>query len=202
MKYLKLFRELNYIRESFLEKPKFYRFTIEETAGIDGDILKPRNRKLDAENSNWNSVLIENGFPNMSKSSFIMDEIAREIYKEKNYKPFGNNEYQINLDDESNLGWSFFVMQGKWHSKTPNYFTEYYPERNKYKLPDELVNKRNFVNWSYERQINPTPEKYAKLLLKHKVIGKGKIKELMMSPFWGKVPCYIWTDDKIKINKI
>jgi hypothetical protein len=187
------------ISEGFLEEPKFFRFTNDEMLGIEDGVYKPRSRKLNNESPHWNSKLIGYGFPDMGKCIFLMDEIGYRKYGEKKYKDFGNVEYEITLDGTSILGWSFFVMQGKWYSKNPNTFTKYYTD---YKLPEELENNKDFKKWDYDIQINPSIDKYVKLLLKHKVIGRGTINDLISSPFWGEVPCYVWTEDKVKINKI
>jgi hypothetical protein len=139
----------------------------------------------------------------MRNSVFLMDKIGYSIYGDKKGGIYGSNEYEITLDDSSNLGWSFFVMQGKWHSKSEDYFTKSYPSQEFLsEFPEELMNNKQFKKWNPIIQTNPSMNSYIKLLLKYKVIGSGKISKLLSSPFWGKVPCYVWTEDSVKINKL
>jgi hypothetical protein len=191
------------INESFLDEPKFYRFSNDEMTGIEDGIYKPKNRKME-EDSDWNLKLSSNfNFPNMKNSVFLMDKIGYRIYGDKKGGIYGFNEYEITLDDSSNLGWSFFVMQGKWHSKSEYYFTKSYPNQEFLsEFPEELMNNKQFKKWNPMIQTNPSMNVYIKLLMKHKVIGSGNISKLLSSPFWGKVPCYVWTEDKVKINKL
>ena len=191
------------INESFLDEPKFYRFTNNEIVGIEDGIYKPRNIELQPGLVDWNDKITNNfNFPNLEKSVHLMDVIANSIYTGKKYKEYGSNKYEITLDDSSNLGWSFFIKQGQWGIVNANLFMEVFPEFVS-DLPQGLMNNKVFLSHEFNpHDSNPNINKHIEILLEYKVIGRGKISELLSSPFWGKVPCYVWTEDKVKIMRI
>ena len=187
------------INEEFLDEPKFYRFTINEMVGIEDGIYKPKPRKLTAEGLTWTfSLFYDFNFPLQSRSINLMDEIGKNNLRDNS---LGSNEYEITLDDSSNLGWSFFVMMGIWENATGSLLVKIYP---KFEFPKGLMDNEDFLNWDRYVGYNDKTKmnRYIQTLIDYEVIGSGNISELLSSPFWGKVPCYVWTEDKVKINKI
>lgn len=190
------------INEEFLDEPKFYRFSNDDMRGIEDGIYKPKPRKLNTEGEGWIFSLFNNfNFPLQSRSINLMDKIAYGLQSNLKDNPYGSNEYEVILNDSSNLGWSFFMMQGQWERRRGTLFAELRPQ---FKFPKGLMNDEDFLNWDIEvgNNDNTMMNKYIETLLKYKVIGRGNISELLSSPFWGKVLCYVWTEDNVKINKI
>jgi hypothetical protein len=158
------------------------------------------------ESPDWNNICMDKGFPDRNKCLHFMSESAYRMAKSpeaasKNIfhnKKFGINEYQIKVDENTNIGWTFFVMIGEWYMKNAEHLKN---KLESAEIPDNSIIKK----WNSE--IDPYYiEKSNKLLdelIKLELIGTGKISDLKNSKYWKEnVPCYVWTSDKVKIKKI
>jgi hypothetical protein len=186
MKYLKLF-------EKFIEEPKFYRFNKFDLLGSEESLqLTPKYRKMVGP-ENINDVLVENEFPDKHKCIHFMDSLAFS----PDYKGlYGDFIYEIQIDDESKLGWSFFFPVNDWFYKG---YTFYY-ERNNPSIQDLLKSEYANLHYPYGDEQGDL-DKMSEYLLEYEVIGTGTIEDLKNSKFFGNQKLFVWTNEDVIVKK-
>ena len=186
MKYLKLF-------EKFIEEPKFYRFNKFDLLGSEENLkLTPKYRKMVGP-ENINDVLVENEFPDKHKCIHFMDSLAFS----PDYKSlYGDFIYEIQIDDESKLGWSFFFPVNDWFYKG----NPFYHERNNPVVQDLLNSEYKDLHYPYDDEQGDL-DKMSEYLLEYEVIGTGTIEDLKKSRFFGKQKLFVWTNDDVIVKK-
>jgi hypothetical protein len=186
MKYLKLF-------EKFIEEPKFYRFNKFDLLGSEESLqLTPKYRKMVGP-ENINDVLVENEFPDKHKCIHFMDSLAFS----PDYKSlYGDFIYEIQIDDESKLGWSFFFPVNDWFYKG----NPFYHERNNPVVQDLLNSEYKDLHYPYDDEHGDL-DKMAEYCLEYEVIGTGTIEDLKKSKFFGKQKLFVWTNDDVIVKK-
>ena len=186
MKYLKLF-------EKFIEEPKFYRFNKFDLLDDKQEMqLTPKLRKMIGP-ENVNDVLVKNGFPDKQKCVHFMDSLAFS----PDYKGlYGDFIYEIQIDDESKLGWSFFFPVNDWFYKG----NPFYHERNNTAIQDLLNSEYANLHYPYDDEHGDL-DKMAEYCLKYEVIGTGTIEDLKKSKFFGKQKLFVWTNDDVIVKK-
>jgi len=186
MKYLKLF-------EKFIEEPKFYRFNKFDLLGSEESLkLTPKYRKMVGP-ENINDVLVENEFPDKHKCIHFMDSLAFS----PDYKGlYGDFIYEIQIDDESKLGWSFFFPVNDWFYKG----NPFYHERNNTAIQDLLNSEYANLVYPYDDEHGDL-DKMAEYCLEYEVIGTGTIEDLKKSKFFGKQKLFVWTNDDVIVKK-
>ena len=188
MRYLKLF-------EKFIEEPKFYRFSHFDLLGDNEEMqFTPKLRKMIGP-ENVNDVLVKNGFPDKQKCVHFMDSLAFS----PNYKGlYGDFIYQIQIDDESKLGWSFFFPVNDWFYKG----NPFYHERNNPAIQDLLKSEYGNLNYPFNDDDDRGDlDRMAEYCLEYEVIGTGTIEDLKNSKFYGKQKLFVWTNDNVIIKK-
>jgi hypothetical protein len=191
MKYIKLF-------ESFISEVKFYRFSKVEMMPTDSIsfIYKPSNRKTVGA-SEINDCLVKKGFPNRNYCIHMMDELAFD----PSYKNlYGNYIYNIKIDDNSKLGWSFGTPINDWFYKGwafSNFLKEINKNPNKYPLIEDLLKNKEYDYYDDFSELDNITD----ILMEYKVIGTGKLSDLKKSIFWGNLRCFVWTEDAVEISK-
>ena len=106
MKYLKTYK----IFESWVEEPKFFRFSREEMT--EGEFTP--GKRIMWGPDNFNDCLVKFGFPDKRQCVHFMDSVA---FNPEYKGSYGNYTYQVTVDDNSNLGWSFVVPINEWFYK-------------------------------------------------------------------------------------
>lgn len=187
MRYIKMF-------EDYIYDVEFYRFN--HTDLLNGESekeIQPGNRNIIGADT-FNTALVESGFPDKKKCVHFMDKLAfdpsfRSIY--------GKYTYTINIDNQSYLGWSFYtpindwyyLMQQKYRALDPNILKDI-----KENTPIELD---NFNESDPQQSINRI-----KKIMDYGFIGFGTIDDLRSNPLFGKVPLFVWTEDKVMVHKL
>jgi hypothetical protein len=181
MKYIKLF-------EAFSSEPSFYRFNhVDVLNGKDEIIYNPKERKMVGP-EDVNHSLVQSGFPDKNKCIHFMDSLAFD----PSYKGlYGRNIYQIEIDENSKLGWSFLIPINDW-------FYKGYPFRQVLNNPTakELLDSE-YVDMSYDKG---DIDEMRDILIDFEVIGSGTLNDLKMNKFFGKQPVFVWTSDSVKIK--
>jgi hypothetical protein len=187
MKYLKTF-------ESYREDINFFRFShIDLLRDKDQSEFTPIERKM-VESEEYNKVLVSLRFPNQKNCIHFMDEVAFD----PSYKGiYGENIYQISIDDESRIGWSFFFPVNDWYYKGYPYGKAV----NKSKELRDFESNTDFGRFSYLEATEEESISMARLLMENGFIGTGTLKDLMNSRFWGKENVFVWTNDKVIVSK-
>jgi len=182
MRYLKSYK----IFEMWVDEPKFYRFShVELPIGE----LEPVKRKMWGPEQ-FNQSLVKLGFPDKNKCIHFMDSLAFS----PEYKGlYGNYIYQIQVDDNSNLGWCYVFPVNDWFYKG-NPFQ--YALRNN----NELVNSIIKTPYNDLSGHGGDENEMAKYLLQFGIIGCGTIDDLKNSPHYGKEKLFVWTNDKVIIS--
>jgi len=186
MKYIKLF-------EKFIEEPKFYRFNKFDLLG-DNKLMQftPKIRKMVGP-ENVNRVLVKNRFPDKHRCIHFMDSLAFN----PDYKGlYGDFIYDIQIDDQSKLGWSFFFPINDWFYKG----NPFYHERNNPAIQDLLNSEYKDLNYPYGDDQGDL-DKMAEYCIEYEVIGTGTIEDLKKSKFFGKQKLFVWTNDDVIVKK-
>jgi len=172
--------------EMWVDNPKFYRFSrVELPIGE----LEPVKRNMWGP-ENFNTCLVKLGFPDKNKCIHFMDSLAFS----PEYKGlYGDYIYQIQVDDNSNLGWCYVFPVNDWFYKG-NPFQ--YALRNN----NELVNSIIKTPYNDLSGHGGDENEMAKYLLQFGIIGCGTIDDLKNSPHYGKEKLFVWTNDKVIIS--
>ena len=187
--------------EAYLEAPKFYRFSHDDILGDKTQIeYTKKGRELTGQKI-WNDVLVSNGFPDRLKCVHFMDERA---YSPDLKDLYGKNAYEVKVDENSIIGWTFFVTINEWYyNQSPTLFkarqknpiiNQELDKINPNFLRDSEFNKdeNEMVDW-YQNKIDT--------LLDAQFIGVGTISDLLKSPYWGKYPLFAWTTEPVNITR-
>ena len=183
MRYLKTYK----IFESWVEEPKFFRFSREEMT--EGEFTP--GKRIMWGPDNFNDCLVKFGFPDKRQCVHFMDSVA---FNPEYKGSYGNYTYQVTVDDNSNLGWSFVVPINEWFYKGN-------PFQYALRSGNEIV--KSIMETPY-KDLGPYDEKLdeiTKYLFDFGVIGTGTIEDLKKSPHYGKESLFVWTNDKVVITK-
>jgi hypothetical protein len=169
--------------EMWVDDPKFYRFSqVELPIGE----LEPVKRKMWGPEQ-FNQSLVKLGFPDKNKCIHFMDSLAFS----PEYKGlYGDYIYQIQVDDNSNLGWCYVFPVNDWFYKG-NPFQ--YALRKDNKLVKSIIE----TPYNDLSSSNGDEDEMAKYLLQFGIIGCGTIDDLKRSPHYGKEKLFVWTNDKV-----
>lgn len=184
MKYLKSYK----LFEAFSEDIKFYRFSKVE---IPEGEFTPQTRTIWGSKE-FNQTLVSLGFPDKSQCVHFMDSLAFN----PEYKGlYGENIYEIKVDDMSKLGWSFVVPINDWYYKGN---TLYQARRQKNPVIEEIM-KTEFGSGEFidEKSI----DEVANFLIEFGVIGTGTLQDLKNSRFFGREKVFVWTTDTVLVSK-
>ena len=188
--------------EAYLESPKFYRFSHEDILGNNKEIIWSRSedRTLTGQNI-WNDALVRNGFPDRLKCVHFMDERA---YSPDLKDLYGKNAYEVKVDENSIIGWTFFVTINEWYYNQS-------PTLSKARQKNPIISQEldrinpNFLRDSEfnkdENEMVDWCQNKIDTLLDAQFIGFGTVTQLMNSPYWGKYPLFAWTTDPVNITR-
>jgi hypothetical protein len=181
MRYLKLF-------EAFINDAKFYRFSKVE---IPEGEFTPEKRTIWGS-PEFNDSLVSFGFPDKSQCVHFMDSLAFN----PEYKGlYGKNIYEIKVDDNSKLGWSFIVPINDWYYRGN---TLYQAQRQKNPVIEEIMKtefgSREFID-------DKSIDEVVNFLIDFGVIGTGTLQDLKNSKFFGKEKVFVWTTDTVLLSK-
>ena len=184
MKYIKLF-------EAFSEEPKFFRFSHIDLLNGESEIeFTPKQRNMIGPDE-FNDVLLELGFPDKKKCVHFMDERAFDPSYSGLY---GKNMYNISIDPDSKLGWSFLFAVNDWHLKGN-------PFRNVINHEDiKRLEETEFGDFEHYDATKDETFRVTKLVLESGFIGTGKLADLMASKYWGKEKVFVWTEDTVRVT--
>lgn len=184
MKYLKSYK----LFEAFSEDIKFYRFSRVEIP--EGEFV-PGMRTIWGS-KDFNQTLTNLGFPDKSQCVHFMDSVAFN----PEYKGlYGENIYEIKVDDMSNLGWSFVIPINDWYYRGNTF---YQAQRQKNPVIEEIM-KTEFG--SLEFLDNKSMDEVANFLIGFGAIGTGNLQDLKNSRFFGKEKAFVWTTDTVLVSK-
>ena len=188
MKYLKTF-------ESYREDPKFFRFSHVDLLGEkDQTEFTPMERKMIGPDE-YNDALVALGFPNKNKCIHMMNETAFDPSYSTLY---GKNIYNISIDDESKIGWSFFFPVNDWYFKG----FPFHKASQENKDIQEFEDRTEFGSFEYENKNSKKKIlRVTKLVVENGFIGTGTLKDLMSAKFWGSEKVFVWTNDKVIVSK-
>lgn len=189
MRYIKTY-------ESYVENPNFFRFSKTE---ISSPEIFPIEVKHMPGELKYIQILLDFGFPDLRKCIHFMDEIAftdtEEQFVYKNF--YGSYTYKVNIDSDSKLGWSFMTQVNNWWYKSNPY--------NYLKRTKEIVRELDESGYGIlDFEDSPVEESKVEIkkLIELGLLGKGSLSDLMNSKFWKEENVYLWTEDKVKIEKI
>lgn len=183
MKYLKLF-------EAFSEEPRFFRFSHVDLLNGESEIeLKPKKRTMVGPDE-FNDVLLELGFPDKRKCIHFMDERA---FNPSYSGIYGKNMYNISIDPDSKLGWSFLFPVNDWHLKGM-------PFKNAMHKDIEKLEETEFGDFDHHEATEDEMLDSAKCVLESGFIGTGKLADLMASKYWGKEKVFVWTEGTVRVT--
>ncbi len=187
MKYLKLF-------EAFVSDVKFYRFSKEDFLdGQDESTYQPKSRQTWGY-PQFNEYLVNLGFPDRTKCIHFMDTMAFNSGELDNYKNlYGHWVYEIEVDENSNLGWSFCLVVNDW------YFHYYLHKLDGNPVVEDVRNYVSSLETQDEQEITNLRIDY---VIERGIIGTGTLQDLKNSPFYGKQPVFVWTTDDVKMKVI
>lgn len=182
--------------ENFVENPKFFRFSQTDILGNKESMeISPRENKYMVGESDFIQILSNLGFPDLKNCIHFMDEIA--FNKGSFYKNlYGDFTYQVSIDNNSLLGWSFMTQVNDWWYKSNPY--------NHLKREKELVKELDITGYGkadFEKITNEELQLEIKKLIDFGLIGSGNLGDLMSSKLWGKEKVFIWTNDNVEIKK-
>lgn len=187
MRYLKLF-------ESFINTVKFYRFSKEDFLNGESEATYYPKSRNTWGSTDFNKYLVELGFPDRENCIHFMDEKAFNSGQLSWFKGiYGQWVYEIEVDENSKLGWSFCLVINDW------YYMYY-----KHKLSDNPVvqDVRRFVSELEMTDDEEITEKRLKYVYEKGIIGSGTLDDLKKSPLYGKQPVYVWTTEPVKMKLI
>ena len=191
MRYIKLF-------EKFVNDVKFYRFNHNDLLGEESEKeLTPGMRNMIGADE-FNEALVRVGFPDKKKCVHFLDSVAFDPGFKSIY---GRNIYNIEIDDQSKLGWSFYQPINEWY-----YLTGFKFRNLDSSLRDE-ISKSSPIDVYYDEEntneesvINQSVVRIKKVM-EYNFVGFGTIDDLKKSPLFGKVPLFVWTEDKVLVKK-
>jgi len=188
MKHLKTF-------ESYREEPKFFRFSHVDLLGDkDQAEFTPIKRRMVGPDE-YNDVLVALGFPNKNRCIHMMSENAFDPSYSTLY---GKNIYNIAIDDESKIGWSFFFPVNDWYFKG-------LPFRNAMRISKDIQDfdeNTEFGRFEYDEENSKEDIlRITRLVVENGFIGTGTLKDLMATKFWGNEKVFVWTNDKVIVSK-
>lgn len=184
MRYIKLF-------ETFSEEPKFFRFSHIDLLNGESEIeFTPKQRKMIGPDL-FNDILLELGFPDKKKCVHFMDERA---FNPSYSGLYGKNMYNISIDPDSKLGWSFMFAVNDWHLKGN-------PFRNALDHEDiKRLEETEFGEFDHHEATKDETFRVTKIVLESEFIGTGKLADLMSSKYWGKEKVFVWTEDTVRVT--
>lgn len=183
MRYIKLF-------EAFSEEPKFFRFSHIDLLNGESEIeFTPKQRKMVGPDE-FNDILLELGFPDKKKCIHFMDERAFDPSYSGLY---GKNHYNISIDPESKIGWSFLFPVNDWYFKG-------LPFRNARHEDIKKLEETEFGDFDYLEATEDEAFNSTMRVLEIGFIGTGKLKDLMSSKYWGTEKVFVWTEDTVRIT--
>jgi hypothetical protein len=193
MKYLKSYK----LFEAYVDNPIFTRFSHVDLLNGEEEVeFTPSERRMVGPEL-FNDILVDMGFPDKNRCVHFMDEVS---YGDNPHLTslYGKNIYNIKVDDNSLLGWCFVMPINDWFFRAYQFHNKV--ERNdkvKSLLSPELFEiEPEGEGW----QDSPEASKEtATILIKNKMIGFGKLVDLMNSTYWGKLPLFAWTNDSVKV---
>lgn len=191
MRYIKLF-------EKFVNDVKFYRFNHNDLLGEESEKeLTPGMRNMIGADE-FNEALVRVGFPDKKKCVHFLDSNAFDPGFKSIY---GRNIYNIEIDDQSKLGWSFYQPINEWY-----YLTGFKFRNLDSSLRDE-ISKSSPIDVYYDEE-NTTEESVInqsvvriKKVMEYNFVGFGTIEDLKKNSLFGKVPLFVWTEDKVLVKK-
>ncbi len=195
MRYLKTYK----LFEAYVDDPIFIRFSHVDLLNGESEIeFTPSQRRMIGPQL-FNDILVNIGFPDKSKCVHFMDEVSYRNNPDLT-SLYGENIYNIKVDDNSLLGWCFVMPINDWFFRAYQFYNNV-EKNNKVKslLSPELFEiKPEGDNW----QDSPVATKEtADILIKDQMIGFGKLSDLINSPYWEKLPLFAWTNDSVKISQ-
>lgn len=185
MRYIKLF-------EAFQSEVKFYRFNREDLLNGQEEGIYTPNKRIIWGDQSYNQMLVNLGFPDREKCIHFMDNKA--FSESSSFKSiYGEWVYEVEVDDESILGWTFCLVINDW-------YYDYY----KNKLGDNSIVKsvRDYAASLGDIDYEEANDLRIKYLIDKGIIGYGTLEDLKKSPFFGKENLFAWTCDPVKIKTI
>ena len=195
MKYLKTYK----LFEAYVDNPVFIRFSHVDLLNGESEIeFTPSERRMIGPQL-FNDILVDMGFPDKSKCVHFMDEVS---YGNNPHLTslYGKNLYNIKVDDNSLLGWSFVMPVNDWFFRA----YQFYNNVEKNDKVKSLLSPEFFEIEPENEVFETSPEagkETANILIKDQMIGFGKLSDLMNSPYWGKLPLFAWTNDSVKVSE-
>jgi hypothetical protein len=184
MKYLKLF-------EAFISKPIFYRFNHSDLLNDKDELIyQPKERRMIGPDD-INNCLLKANFPDKSRCIHFMDSLA---FNPKYKGLYGEYLYEIEINEDSKLGWSFLVPINEWFYKG---FSSMYGNVLGNHIIKDLLNSE-YKNMNYD---DGDLDEIRDIVMEFGFIGTGTIKDLKMSPFFENQPVFVWTTDNVKITR-
>lgn len=189
MKYLKSYK----LFEALVEDITFIRMSHTDMLdGVEEGWYQPNQRRMVGPDA-FNDSLTKAGFPDKKNCVHFMSE---ESYDPGYSHIYGKNLFQVVIDDNSKLGWSFIVPINDW------FYRGYTVTNAKRKI--ELVSDimgSPFGQMYADTQTGEGVDESLNYLLDYKVIGTGTIEDLKKSPHFGKYNLYVWTTDKVYLKR-
>lgn len=184
MKYLKSYK----LFESYADDTKFYRFSRVQMP--EGEFT-PERRTIWGSKE-FNQTLVNFGFPDKTQCIHFMDSLAFN----PEYKGlYGENIYEIKVDNVSKLGWSFVIPINDWYYRGSTF---YQAQRQKNPVIEEIM-KTEFG--SQEFTDFKSIDEVANFLINYGVIGTGTLQDFKNSKLFGKEKAFVWTNDTVFVSE-
>lgn len=184
MKYLKSYK----LFESLVEDITFIRMShTDMLEGGEEGWYQPNQRRMVGPDA-FNDSLVKAGFPDKKNCVHFMSEESYDVGYSGIY---GKNLFQVVIDDNSKLGWSFIVPINDWF---------YRNAKRKIELVSDIM-ESPFGQMYADSQTGEGVDESLNYLMDYKVIGTGTIEDLKRSPHFGKYNLYVWTTDKVYLKR-
>jgi len=200
LKHLKLF-------ESWVNTPTFYRLSHYDLLnGNSNGEYQPTKRVRMIGPSIINDALVNKGFPDKTNCVHFMDEKAFNESGVTMVNIWGRNSYEVKIDDNSIIAWTFLLNINDWYLKSSSY--RYYSDEKiikdlKISGYDEVETATDeYDDIDIESTKIEQIESMTDLLVSNEVIGFGKIDDLKKSKYYNQYRLFAWTNDKVYLNKI
>jgi hypothetical protein len=199
MKYLKLF-------EAWVEEPIFLRRSHYDLLNGESEgEYQPAQRVRMIGSPVINQSLVSRGFPDKENCIHFMDRVAYDSFGTSMTALWGDNLYEVKIDDSSKIAWTFLLNINDWYYKS----NPYKNNRNHVVIQDlEKLGYDEIVapldnNFKIKPNKIKIVDKMTDLLISSGAIGTGTIQDLKSTKYFKDgIRFFAWTNHKVYLKKI
>ena len=185
MKHLQLF-------ESFLNHTIFIRMNHQDLLR-DKESITMKKTGTSVGIQELCDVLYNRGYPDLRNCIHFS---RKESYNPGMGDIWGKNLYQIKIEEDSQIGWTFFLNINDWFYKSNPYN---YQKRNNQEF-EKLVKRIGFDDIRFIENDVDILERMVEILEKEQLIGHGTISDLIKTKWWNTdFKMFGWSSDEVEV---